>query len=135
MKIRTIIVVALWLVAGLLAVLNWATISEPTSLNLLVARVDAPLGIILLGFAGLLSVVYFALLVKAEGAAMLESRRMLKEMEKIRRLADDAEASRVKELRDAIDHGLADLRRRIDDVARGVESRPHDEPGPTRESA
>jgi len=110
MNLRAVLVVV---VLGLLATftfVNWQTFVEPTTLDLLVARVEAPLGLVMLGFTLLLVVVLLAYAFKVQFQALAEARRQSEELRRQRELADRAEASRFTELRGHLDEQLAGLR-------------------------
>ena len=79
----------------LLPLLNWSAFSAPTLLNLGVAEVQAPLGIVLLIFTGLLSALFLFYIVVQQAGMILEARRTAKELKGHREVADQAEASRV----------------------------------------
>ena len=92
------IVVLLLALAGLVA-LNWATFNAATTLSLGFTQVQAPLGLILLGVVGLVSLLFMGYILLQQAAQMMESRRMSKELQAQRELADQAEASRFTEMR------------------------------------
>ncbi|MEM7048611.1 MAG: DNA cytosine methyltransferase [Acidobacteriota bacterium] len=114
MKIRTFLLILVFLLALLFTALNWEQFAAPASLNILIGRVDAPLGLLLLGAMGILTLVYLLLLSKSEAAALIESRRTLKDLEKARKVAEQAEESRIRELRDQLDIELEQLHGKID---------------------
>lgn len=107
MRIRVFPVVLVALLAGLLALINWSAFTTPTSLNLFFTTVTAPLGMVLLGFIAVMTVLYIASVVYLQSSAMLESRRMNKDLAAQRELADKAEASRFTELREFLTSELS----------------------------
>ncbi|BCZ85114.1 hypothetical protein Q8F57_045355 [Paraburkholderia terrae] len=100
MKIRTIVIATGVTLLGLFTILNWDTFSRPTLLDMVVARVDAPLGIILLCAIGVLTLIYALSVARLEITVQLEARRMKNEMEQLREIADKATESRVQALQD-----------------------------------
>ena len=84
-------------------ILNWATIMAPTSLNLAVAQVNAPLGLVMLGIIALLTALFLFYIVYLQTSVLFEARRHAKELQNNRELADKAEASRFTELRQFMD--------------------------------
>jgi len=105
---------------GLFAALNWETLTAPTSLRFLGASLQAPLGLILLAVA-----VAFALLALAHAAALrtvmlIKARRHAQALEEQRRLADEAEASRLRELRVQLEQEFGATRRAIEESANGL---------------
>jgi uncharacterized integral membrane protein len=99
MRVRTVLVIlVLLLVAGFVAA-NWPAFTAPTPLSLLVAHIEAPLGLVMLGLQGLVVGVFAVYLAMWQGAVLLQTRRHTKELQAQRALADQAEASRFTELR------------------------------------
>jgi len=99
MRIRVFPVLLVVLLTAVFALINWTTFTTPTSLNLGVASVSAPLGLVMLGIVVLLGALFLASVVYLQGTALLETRRMARELQAQRELADKAEASRFTELR------------------------------------
>ncbi len=99
MRLRSIALLVVAVLIALFAALNWAVISQSTSLNLGVVQVQGPLGIVLLGLTLLLAVVFVIYVLYMQTAMLLDSRRQAKDMEQQRSLADQAELSRFTELR------------------------------------
>lgn len=101
------------LVLGLLAafvIANWHVLAMPVEVSLLVATIQAPAGIILLGGTALLLVLLAAYTLSLHTSTLLESRRHAKELREQRLLADQAEASRFTELNAAMQKEFAELR-------------------------
>lgn len=101
------------LVLGLLAaftIANWHVLAMPVEVSLLVATIQAPAGIILLGGTALLLVLLGAYTLSLHTSTLLEARRHAKELREQRLLADQAEASRFTELNAAMQKEFADLR-------------------------
>lgn len=99
MKFRALVLLALLGLFLAFTLLNWTTIMEPTMLNLGVAEVNAPLGLVMLGMLALLTVLFLIFTVYLQTSVLLEARRHAKELQTNRELADKAEASRFTELR------------------------------------
>lgn len=123
MRIRVLPVLLVVLLAGLFALINWSTFTTPTQLNLGVALVSAPLGVVMLGFVGLLALMYIASVATLQGSAMMESRRMTRDLQAQRELADKAEASRFTELRDHMNTELMRLSQSQDQLRTALFSR------------
>ncbi|MFO1324397.1 MAG: LapA family protein [Burkholderiales bacterium] len=87
--------------AGLVA-LNWATLMTPAPLNLVVAEIHAPVGIVMLSLAGVLVALFFVAYLQNQIGSLLETRRLLKEIQRVQDLADKAEASRIENLHQMI---------------------------------
>lgn len=84
---------------GLFALLNWNAFVTPMPLSLGVTTVDAPLGLVMLGIVGFLTVLFVVWAMSMQAGSLMESRRLAKELQSQRELADKAEASRFTELR------------------------------------
>lgn len=80
------------------AALNWGVLTTPTSLNLLVADISAPVGIILLGLTAVFVLLFFMATLYSRISNLLESRQMHKELARVQQMADKAEASRMEDL-------------------------------------
>lgn len=90
-----------WLATALLvafSVLNWSTLVASAPLNLVVAQVQAPLGVVMLGLAGVLVALFFVAYLRNQIGSLLETSKLLKEVQRVQALADKAEASRIDNL-------------------------------------
>lgn len=116
MRIRTVLILGILVLVGVFALLNWQAITTPTSLDFVVARIEAPLGLLMLATIGVLCVVFLLMLARSEISMLLESRRVAKELEAARRMAAESEASRVESLRAAVLNELAEINRKLDTV-------------------
>lgn len=58
MRLRTVLILAVLVLVGVFAMMNWQAITAPTSLNFIVARVEAPLGLLMLAAIGMLAVFF-----------------------------------------------------------------------------
>jgi len=110
MSVRSLLIVGVLILIGLLAALNWSAFTAPTSLWLIVGTVEAPLGLLMLLVIALLTVLFLVFIVYLQASVLLESRRYAKELQAQRELADRAEASRFTELRQFLETELAALR-------------------------
>jgi uncharacterized integral membrane protein len=109
MRARTLVLLVVLILIGVFAVVNWKAIIAPTTLSFLVADVQAPLGLIMLGISALLTVLFLLYLVYLHTSVLLESRRQSRELQGQRELADKAEASRFTELRNFLEMELRKL--------------------------
>lgn len=113
MKLRTFLLLLVLLAITLFVALNWPVILAPTTLSLLVATVEAPLGLIMLGMLVLLTVAFVVFAGFHQTSILLEARQQTKELQAQRKLADQAEASRITELHQL----LADTLQKLDQQA------------------
>jgi len=109
MKLRTILLLLVLLAIVLFAALNWTAITTPTTLSLLVATVEAPLGVVMLGMLVLLTGLFAVFAGYLQTTTLLDARRHAKELEAQRKLADQAEASRIAELQNLLNSALLKL--------------------------
>ncbi|MDQ6618344.1 MAG: LapA family protein [Pseudomonadota bacterium] len=103
MSLRSVLLLVLVAALALFAIVNWAAFTTPTTLSLLVGSVEAPLGLIMLLITGFLAAVFLAYAFYLQTSALLETRRLTRELQTQRNLADQAEASRLAELRATLD--------------------------------
>lgn len=108
-----------WLAWGTVALivafagLNWAVLSAPAAMNLVVARFDAPVGVILLGMTAIFVALFFVATLYSRIGTLLETRRLLKELQQARDLAEQAEASRLEKLHQLIATEFRQLNQRL----------------------
>lgn len=110
MSIRTFLVLVVSGLLALFTVVNWSTFVTPTHLSLVVTSVDAPLGLMMLGFTAALAAVLLFYALRVQVNALSDGRRQAEELRRQRELADQAEASRFTELRAYLDQELASLK-------------------------
>ncbi len=99
MKVSTLFLVVVLVIIGLFAALNWGVFMAPTTLSLGVASIEAPLGLVMLGFLAVLTALFLMFVVYVQASVVVETRRHARELKANRDLADQAEASRFTELR------------------------------------
>ena len=103
MKVRALVLLGVLGLFLIFMVLNWTTILAPTTLNLGVADINAPLGLVMLGMIAVLTALFLIFIVYLQTSVLFEARRHAKELQTNRELADKAEASRFTELRQFMD--------------------------------
>jgi uncharacterized integral membrane protein len=113
MRMRTLLLVLVLLSIGVFVSVNWAAVTAPTRLSLLVTTFEAPIGLLMLDLVVLVVLTFGVYLVVWQSAMLLESRRQTKELQAQRTLADQAEASRFTELRDIVHDELKGLANRM----------------------
>jgi uncharacterized integral membrane protein len=123
MYLRTLLI--LFVIVGLIifAAINWDAFVTPTALSLIFLTVDAPLGLILLAIVAVLSVFFLVYVVYLQSSVLMESRRHGRELQAQRELAEQAEASRVSELRAFLQDELGELMDRTEASRAGVLAR------------
>lgn len=123
MKLRTFVLLLVFLLIALFAILNWSAFNEPQTLSLGVTSVVAPLGVVMLALVAALSAVFLAVLFYVQTSALLDSRRHARELRAQRELAEDAESSRFVDLRTFLANELAEIRERGEASREAFESR------------
>lgn len=109
MSLRTLFLLVLLAVLATFTVLNWSAFTTPTTLSLLFATVQAPLGLLMLLVTGLLAALFLLYVVYLQTTVILEARRYARELQAQRQLADEAEASRFTELRVFLESRISKL--------------------------
>jgi uncharacterized integral membrane protein len=99
MYLRTLLLLFVFGAIAVFAAVNWEAVTTPTSLSLVFATVQAPLGLVMLGVAAILTVLFLVFLVYLQTSAIIEARRYARELRAQRELAEQAESSRIAELR------------------------------------
>jgi hypothetical protein len=99
MRFRTLLLIALMLLIAGFVALNFDAFMQMTSLNLGLAEIQAPLGLVMLGMVAVLFGFFLIALMYFQASHAVELRRVTKEATEQRHLADKAEASRFTELR------------------------------------
>lgn len=92
---------ALAIIAAL-CFLNWNTLTAMAPIDLVVWQVNAPLGVVLLAVAGVLLAFFMVAYLQNQIGSLLETRKLLKEIQRVQALADTAEASRIENLHQLI---------------------------------
>ncbi len=99
MYLRTVLILFVLGALALFSALNWNAFVTPTTLSLLFATIQAPLGLLLLGIVVVLAVLFLLYVVYLQSSVLIETRRHARELQAQRELADQAESSRFHELR------------------------------------
>jgi uncharacterized integral membrane protein len=105
------------------AAVNWQAIITPVPLSLLFSDTTAPLGLILLAATALLGILFLGFVVYMQSSTLMLRRKLNKELEEQRKLADQAEASRFTELRTYLEAELQKLNTQSSEVHQKVEAR------------
>lgn len=116
MRVRNVVYVVLLLIVVALLVANRSVIATSTPLNFLVAQVNAPFGILILIVAVLIALVDFIAHALSRYGWLRERRSLSHEIELLRERADQAEASRIRELRETVERESAAIRDQLDRV-------------------
>ena len=123
MHIRTLLVMFVLAVMAAFASANWSSFMAPTTLSLLFATIQAPLGLIMLGFTTLLTALFLLFIAYLQASLLVDTRRHSRELQAQRTLADEAEASRITELRSYLEAELPKLTEKITESRIAAETR------------
>ena len=99
MKIRTLFLVVVLALITIFVALNWNQFLTPTTVTLLFAKIQAPLGLIMLGLVILLTLVFFVYALYLRSSAFVTQHKISKDLKEARELAEKAEQSRFTELK------------------------------------
>jgi uncharacterized integral membrane protein len=118
MLYRVLATISIFFLTVFFVALNWSVFYQSATLDLLFGYVEAPFGIVILVMLGILLSVYSLM----EVAALIESRRSAKELEEARKVALSREASRIHELEKLLAEELKDIKHRLEEVLRRLNS-------------
>ena len=114
MYLRTILIVLALGALTLFTAANWHAFITPTTLSVIFATVEAPLGLVLLGGVVLLAALFLIYVVYLQSSVLVETRRHTRELNAQRELAEHAEISRVHELQEFLATQLQTLARQTE---------------------
>ena len=123
MRARTVAYVILLLVLVALLIANRTAIATPTPLNFLLAHARAPFGILILIVAVLIALVDFIAHALSRYGWQRERRSLARELEALRAQAEQAEASRIRELKETVERESAAIRAELDRVIASLQRR------------
>lgn len=109
MNLRTLLIVVVVAMVAIFTFLNWSAFMSPTTLSAGFTTFEAPLGLILLGVTGILTLLFLIYIVYWQSSALMESRRYSRDLQTQREIADNAEASRFNQLRSFLEGELRQL--------------------------
>lgn len=109
MYLRTLLIVLALGALALFTAVNWSAFTTPTTLSVIFASVEAPLGLVLLGIVALLAALFLIYVVYLQSSVLLETRRHARELHSQRELAEHAEISRLHDLRSFLESQLQNL--------------------------
>ena len=112
MYLRTLLILIVLGAVAIFAAINWKAFMAPTTLSVVFATVEAPLGLILLVVVGLLTLLFLLYVVYLQSSILMENRRNARELQAQRELAEQAEASRISQLRSFLESELRRARRK-----------------------
>jgi uncharacterized integral membrane protein len=123
MYLRTLLILALLVAVAIFTAINWSAFVTPTTLSLVFAKVEAPLGLVLLGFVAVLTLLFLIYVVYLQSSVLIESRRYARELQAQRELADQAEASRFSQLQAFLESELRRVAQKSEELKTGMLAR------------
>jgi uncharacterized integral membrane protein len=91
------------------ALLNWAAFTTPATLSVGVTNVQVPVGLMMLAASGLLTALFVGFILYQQAAALVAARQAARNLERQRALAEQAEASRIADLRSYLETAVSKL--------------------------
>lgn len=123
MKILGPIIFLAMIALAVFTLANWSVLMTPTELSFVAFRLEAPMGLILLGtivgFVALFSM--YVLILRT--TMLMDARRYERELHAQQKLAEQAEASRLSELRNQLEQSFAELRDTADTTRKELGTR------------
>ena len=120
MKIRSLLLVLFLVLVVAFVALNLEQILRPTSLNLGLATIQAPLGLAMLSLLALALLVFAVALAYLQTTHLMELRRAMKDVAEQRGLADQAEASRFTALQQSMRTEFQELKLVVEQTGNGL---------------
>jgi uncharacterized integral membrane protein len=120
MYLRTLLILAVLVAVAVFTAINWNAFVTPTTLSVVFAKVEAPLGLVLLGFVAVLTLLFLVYVVYLQSSVLIESRRYARELQAQRELADQAEASRFSQLHSFLDSELRRVAQKSEELKTGL---------------
>lgn len=124
MRLRTVVYIILLLILVALLVANRSVIATSTPLNFIVARAQGPFGILILIVAILVALVDFIAHALSRYGWTRERRSLADEIATLRERAEQAEASRIRELKETVERESAAIRGQLDRLLASVPPAP-----------
>jgi len=123
MRVRGILLTVLVALVALFAVVNWTTLTAPLPVNLLIMRVEVPVGLVLALVTIGLALVFFAGALFDRASQLREIRHLEKQLEKTRARLDAKQVDEIETVRESLQAWGASLEKRIDERVGAAETR------------
>jgi len=116
-KIVITIIAIIFVILAVFTVANWQVLTTSTPLSFVVFSMEGPLGVILLGVMIILTILVVAYALLLRTTWLMESRRLNRQLEEQRELANEAESSRLIALQKMIEGEFEKLHTEFHKVA------------------
>ena len=120
--ITTVLAVVVLLILAIVA-RNWSLVTQAVPVDLYVTSVDVSLSLLLLIGLVIVAVIYFATIGRLRIQVALESRDLHRELDRARRTAESAEASRIADLRAYLDREIPQIELKLDQALERLDAR------------
>lgn len=120
MKVKTLVFIALLIFVAFIVYLNLPAMTAPTTLSLLVADIEAPIGMLMLAMVVLMTFVFLSVIVMMQIGFNAERQRLSKALEAQRLLANEAETSRIHALREFLQTSFAHINTTIEESSNSL---------------
>ena len=114
MRIRTVVYILVLAIVVAFLLDNWRTISTPTNLNFFVARIYAPVGVLILLVAAVIGAIGLIAHGLARYGWQRERRNLSLELEQLRARVDVSQEARLTELRQTLERETAAIRSQLE---------------------
>ena len=102
MKLILVAIAAVLILLLVFTAANWQVLTAPTPLSFVVFSIEGPLGIILLGVLLIVTLMVMAYALMLRTSWLVESRRLTRQLDEKRELAEKAEVSRITALQEML---------------------------------
>ena len=109
MHLRSVFLLLLFVLCSVFLIVNWEGVMAEVNVNLLWTEIQAPLGLILLMGPGLLILICLIYGFVQQAGLSMELRRVNKQLQQARDLAQKAELSRFTELKSEMQKQITEL--------------------------
>lgn len=113
----------LWIVVMVfvvLSILNWTTLMTPAPIELLVMRIEAPLGVIMVGLTGALVLLFFVATLRNQISTLLETKRLNKEIRRLQSAENGTLSHELSTLREQMLSQFEKINQRLDSARPGA---------------
>jgi uncharacterized integral membrane protein len=114
MRVRTVVYILVLLIVLAFLLANWRTISNPSDLNFFVARIHAPVGVLILLVAAVIAAIALVTHGLARYSWQRERRGLAQEIEQLRSRAEVVQQSHLQELREVVERESAAIRSQLE---------------------
>lgn len=137
MKSITAVVAVIVLLIAAVVLNNWGLVIRRVPVDLGITTVDFSIALLLLIGLAVVAILYFATIGRIRIQSAIESRDLHRELDRARRTADNAEGSRIAELRAYLDREIPQIELKLDQALERLDvrvpaNRPPPVAGPTR---